>query len=69
MAESALLKAATAKFLQWVARLDEREAATVKQALDTLGIAEGSPESYLLAGFFGGLEAGMELVGGDAEGQ
>lgn len=63
-----LLKAATVKFMQWASRLDEREAATAMQALDALNIQEGSPESYLLAGFLGGLEAGMELVGGDAEG-
>lgn len=65
----ALLKAATVKFMQWASRLDEREAVTVKAALDALGIQEGTPEAMLLTGFFAGIEAGLELAGEQKEGE
>lgn len=65
----ALLKAATVKFMQWASRLDEREVATVKSALDLLNIAENTPAAAMLAGFFGGVQAGLEMAreGGNAE--
>jgi hypothetical protein len=59
-----LLRHAAQKFLAWASRLDEQEAATVKTALDLLGIAEHTPEAMLLTGFLAGVEAGMEMEGG-----
>ena len=64
----ALLQAATVKFMQWASRLDETEAATVKAALDLLGVAENTPAAAMLAGFFGGVQAGLEMAkGGESD--
>lgn len=66
-----LLRIAAQKFLVWASRLDEREAHTVKAALDLLGIAENTPAAAMLAGFFGGVQAGLEMAqeqeGGNAK--
>lgn len=65
-----LLRYAAQKFLSWASRLDEQEAATVKSALDLLGIAEGTPEAMLLTGFLAGVAAGLELrEGGEDAGE
>ena len=64
-----LLRIAAQKFLVWASRLDETEAATVKSALDLLNVAENTPAAAMLAGFFGGVQAGLEMAreGGNAE--
>ena len=59
-----LLRIAAQKFLVWASRLDETEAAQVESALDLLGIAENTPAAAMLAGFFGGVQAGLEMAEG-----
>lgn len=63
-----LLRIAAQRFLVWASRLDETEAATVKSTLDLLGIAENTPAAAMLAGFFGGVQAGLEMAkGGESD--
>lgn len=62
-----LLKIATEKFMEWTDRLNQDDADTLMAALAHLGIDAESREALILLGFMGGLEAGLELAGGDAE--